>query len=235
MICIPVVVATQAEALQFIDRSAGLADILELRMDLLADGKLQGLMAAIRSAAPAVKVLVTNRPRSAASAGGEKERIAVLMEAVSLGADFVDVELETATEWMEKVRTLIGENQERTKLIVSHHDFRQTPPRQELVRLFNAAVRAGAQVTKIVTLARSQEDNLTTLSLIPYARRRKAAIIAFCMGEQGKMSRVMAPFLGSLFTFAALEDGSASAPGQLTVREMRQIWRILEESQHEGT
>lgn len=235
MICIPVVAATQDEALQFIDRSAGLADILELRMDLLADGKLDELMAAVRLAAPAVQVLVTNRPRSASKAIGEKERIDVLMEAVSLGADFVDVELATATVWREKLRTLIGENQDRTRLIVSHHDFRQTPPWQELVRLFNAAVHVGAQVTKIVTLARSQEDNLAILSLMPYARRRKLEIIAFCMGEHGKMSRVMAPLLGALFTFAALDDGSESALGQLTVREMRQVWRVMEVNQHEGT
>jgi 3-dehydroquinate dehydratase type I len=230
-----VVAATQAEALQFIDRSAGLADILELRMDLLADGKLHRLMAAVWSAAPAVKVLVTNRSGSAASTRGEQERIDVLLEAVSLGADFVDVELEAVTLWREKLLTLIGENQDRTKLIVSHHDFRHTPSRQELIRLLNAAVSAGAQVTKIVTLARSQEDNLAILSLLPYARRRKLEIIAFCMGEQGKMSRVMAPSLGSLFTFAALEDGSESAPGQLTVREMRQIWRLMEEKQHDVT
>ena len=227
MICIPVVAVTQAEALQFIDRSAILADILELRIDLLADGNLKGLLAAIRSAAPAVKILVTNRPRNAASAMGEKERIAVLMEAVSLGADFVDLELATETRWREKIQTLISANQDRTQLIGSHHDFRQTPSRQELVRLLNAAVHAGAQVTKIVTQASTQEDNLAILSLIPYARRRKWDIIAFCMGDQGKMSRIMAPLLGSLFTFAALEEGDESAPGQLTVRAMRQIWRVM--------
>ena len=233
MICIPVVAATQAEALHFIARSAALADILELRMDLLADGELNGLIAAVRSAAPAVKVLVTNRPRSAASAEEEKSRIDVLLKAVSLGADFVDLELATAIVWREKVRALITDNQDRTRLIISHHDFCQTPSRKELFRIFQAAVLAGARVVKIVTLARSQEDNLAILSLLPYARRRKMEIIAFCMGDHGKMSRVMAPLLGAFFTFAALEEGSESAPGQLTVLEMRQIWRILGEKQHE--
>jgi 3-dehydroquinate dehydratase-1 len=232
MICIPVVAATQAEALQFIARSACLADILELRMDMLGDGNLSGLMTAVRSAAPAVQVLVTNRPRGTASAGEEKERIAVLMEAVSRGADFVDVELATASTWIEKVRTAIGANQDRTRLIISHHDFLRTPPRQELVGLLNTAVHAGAQVTKIVTQARTQEDNLAILGLIPYARRRKWNIIAFCMGEQGKMSRVMGPLLGSLFTFAALAEGSESAPGQLNVRATRQIWRLMGEYHH---
>ena len=233
MICIPVVAATQAEALHFIDRSAGLADILELRMDLLADGKLDTLLAAVRSAAPAVKVLVTNRPQSRAAAGGEKERIAVLMEAVSLGVDFVDLELATETAWRKELRHLIAAGKNRTRLIISHHDFCETPSRPDLIKLFNAAVHAGAQVTKIVTQARRREDNLTILGLLSYARRRNREIIAFCMGEQGKMSRVMAPLLGSLCTFAALEEGAESAPGQLTVREMRQIWRIMEEKHHD--
>ena len=232
MICIPVVAKTQSEALQFIARSASLADILELRMDLLADGTLRELLAAVRSAAPAAQVLVTNRPRGAASARGEQERLAVLMEAVSLGADFVDVELATAPAGKEKIQALIGAHHNRTQMIVSHHDFRQTPPRQELVRLLNAAVHTGAQVTKIVTQAVTQEDNLAILSLLPYACRRKWKIIAFCMGDQGKMSRIMAPLLGALFTFAALDEGSESAPGQLTVRAMRQIWQAMGEKQH---
>jgi len=227
MICIPVVAATQSEALQFIARSAGLADILELRMDLLADGNLKELFAVARSAAPAVKILVTNRPRSSCAASDEQERVALLMDAVSRGADFVDLELATATVWREKIKTLISANQDRTRLILSHHDFCQTPSRRELARIMNAAVRAGAQVTKIVTQACTREDNLAILSLIPSARRRRHDIVAFCMGDQGKMSRVMAPFLGSLFTFAALEEGSESAPGQLTVREMRQIWQAM--------
>ena len=232
MICIPVVASTQAEALQFIARSAGLADILELRMDLLADGDLKGLLTAARTAAPAVRVLVTNRPGAATEA--EKERIDVLLEAVNLGADYVDLELTTAAVWREKVRALIGLNEGRTRLIISHHDFERTPPRRDLIGLFNEAVRSGAQVTKIVTMARSPQDNLTLLSLLPYARRRNWEIVAFCMGEQGKMSRVMAPLLGALFTFGALEQGFESAPGQLTVTEMRQILQAMGGKEHDN-
>ncbi|HLE19302.1 MAG TPA: type I 3-dehydroquinate dehydratase, partial [Syntrophales bacterium] len=77
------------------------------------------------------------------------------------------------------------------------------------------------------TMACSPEDNLTVLSLIPYAGRRNREIIAFCMGEQGRISRVMAALLGAFFTFASLKRGAESAAGQLTVREMEQIFRIL--------
>ncbi|MFZ3114570.1 MAG: type I 3-dehydroquinate dehydratase [Syntrophales bacterium] len=227
MICIPVAAATQAEALQIIKRSAGLADALELRMDLLADGNLRELLGAARSAGKA-QVLVTNRPCPDFPERGEDKRIEVLMEAVLLQADFVDVELSTAAVLREKLIACVDKHGERTRLIVSHHDFVKTPSRKILFGIFRDCVEAGAQVVKIVTWARRVEDNLKVLDLIPYARRRNLPIIALCMGEKGRMSRIAAPVLGSLFTFAALERGIESAPGQLTAGETRQIWRLLE-------
>jgi len=227
MICIPVVAATQAEALRMIRESAHLADVLELRMDLLSDGNVKELIGAARSSSASVRVLVTNREKETACSSGEKERLGVLLEAVSSGADFVDVELTTSPVWREEIRAAIGAQDNRTKLIISHHDFHKTPALKTLIRLFNESVKAGADVVKIVAMARSPEDNLKVLSLIPYAGRRNREIIAFCMGEQGRISRVMAALLGAFFTFASLERGAESAAGQLTVREMKQIFRIL--------
>jgi 3-dehydroquinate dehydratase type I len=65
------------------------------------------------------------------------------------------------------------------------------------------------------------------LGLSPYARKKGKGIIAFCMGEQGRISRVMALLLGSYLSFAALDKGAESAPGQLTIGEMRQLQEIL--------
>jgi len=228
MICIPVMAATQAEALQIIKESAGLADVLELRMDLLADGRLGELVGAIRDRAPAVKILVTNRPGPASSGRKERQRIALLKEAVSLGVDYVDVELTTAAPLREEICKLIAAERHRTALIVSHHDYQGTPAHLTLLKYFKESVQAGARVVKIATLARTPEDNLAVLSLIPYARRHDQEIVAFCMGEQGRISRVMAPLLGALFTFASLRRGAETAPGQLSVGEMKQIFKILD-------
>jgi 3-dehydroquinate dehydratase type I len=82
-------------------------------------------------------------------------------------------------------------------------------------------------VIKIVPFARSWEDNLTILSLIPFAKARKQEIVAFCMGEKGKISRIYSPFLGAAWTYASLDQGRASAPGQLTVRELTDIWKTM--------
>ena len=83
-------------------------------------------------------------------------------------------------------------------------------------------------MAKIVTFARSWEDNLKVLALIPYARKKRQAIVTFCMGEKGKMSRIFSPLMGAAWTYASLSRKQASAPGQLTIQEMRQIWERLE-------
>jgi len=88
-------------------------------------------------------------------------------------------------------------------------------------------MRYGVEVVKIVTLARSLEDNLKILPLIPLARGKKQDIVAFCMGDKGKMSRIFAPLMGGAWTYAALDQRRTSAPGQLTVGELRQVWEKL--------
>jgi 3-dehydroquinate dehydratase type I len=144
-----------------------------------------------------------------------------------MSVDFVDLELFTARPYIEKVRAAIAAQNNRTALIISHHDFRKTPSRRTLNRYFEDSVAAGAQVVKIVTLAKTPEDNLSVLNMIPYARRRNMQIIAFCMGEHGKISRVAAPLLGSMFTFASLERGCESASGQLSIGEMKQLLEMF--------
>jgi 3-dehydroquinate dehydratase type I len=88
-------------------------------------------------------------------------------------------------------------------------------------------IRLGADVVKIVPFARSWEDNLSILSMIPFAKRRRQKIVAFCMGEKGKISRIFSSFLGAAWTYASLSKAKASAPGQMTVDEVKAVWRVL--------
>jgi 3-dehydroquinate dehydratase type I len=82
-------------------------------------------------------------------------------------------------------------------------------------------------IVKIVTFARSWEDNFSILSLISHARKRNQEIVAFCMGQKGKMSRIFSPLMGAAWTYASINRGKTSAPGQLTVEEMREVWEKL--------
>jgi 3-dehydroquinate dehydratase type I len=146
---------------------------------------------------------------------------------MKLGADYVDVEVRTEDALIEELSAKIGNHHARTKWIISHHDFSGTPSVRALRRILDECRSTGADIMKIVTYANTTEDNLRTLGLIPHARREGQEIIAFCMGEMGRISRIMAPLLGSSFSYASLEKEAESAPGQLTVDEMKEISRIV--------
>jgi len=216
-VCIPIVETTVERALVAIKEAEQWADLIELRADYLKRVKLAPLLESRQK-----PFIVTHRREEEGGKykGEEKKRVSVLQEAVDLGADYIDVEL--ATE-RSSLQGLIR-NKRGTQVILSSHDFRRTPSQKELQRLFDRMVRLGADVIKIVSFARSWEDNLTILSLLPFAKARKQEIVAFCMGEKGKISRLFSPFLGAAWTYASLNKSRASALGQSTVRELRGIW-----------
>jgi 3-dehydroquinate dehydratase type I len=231
MICIPIVAGTHAGAMRTIERGAAAADVIELRMDLIHNGRLVELINQARDCDKAVKVLVTHRRKARCNPLAERKRIDVLKEAVQLGADYVDVELETDRMLREELLTTIKRLQNRTALIVSHHDFRRTPTLRALKTLFKGCVKAGAEIVKIVTWARSPEDNLWVLRLFSDAKQENIGLIAFCMGPEGRLSRIAAPILGSCLSYVTLHRGGESAAGQLTLREMNTVMEILRRGQ----
>jgi len=196
------------------------ADLIELRVDYVKDPDLAPLIENAKK-----PFIVTNRRREEGGRfrGNEQERYRVLREAVTSGVQYVDAEMRSNRALLQ---TLI-ENRNGTKIILSFHDFQGTPSQKELRAILDRMIRLEADVIKIATFARSLEDNLTMLSLLLYARESSRKIVAFCMGEKGKMSRVFSPLMGAAWTYASLSSDRASAPGQLTVGEMRGIWKRL--------
>jgi 3-dehydroquinate dehydratase type I len=225
MICISIVPGTNEEALSLLSKALPAADLVELRIDRIEKPDLPMLLYAGKK-----RILVTNRRREEGGffASCEDERIRLLVEAVNLGACLVDVEAGTSAAGVGRLGGAIRAKGGKTRLIVSHHDMQGTPTRRTLEGRLKACRLLGADIVKIVTLANTVEDNLRVLEIIPQALGLGQDIIAFCMGEKGRLSRVAAPLLGSCISYASLEEGAESAPGQLTADQMRRVLRILE-------
>jgi 3-dehydroquinate dehydratase type I len=189
------------------------ADFIEIRIDLLkADVKLEDLVADKK-----VQLIAADRSRR-----NEVDRQAMLLRAAKSGFQYVDIDLSSS-----KLQNFI--NQAKmfgAKCVVSFHDQNKTPGIPELNRILEREVSSGADVCKIVTTAHRVEDNLTLLQFIQGAQVRKKPV-CFAMGELGRMSRLLSPVFGSFFTFASLERGYETAPGQITVQEMRTAYEIL--------
>jgi 3-dehydroquinate dehydratase type I len=139
MICIPITAHTQAEALCEIEKNIHLADVLELRMDLIQDANLPALIAKCRAFDLPPKIIVTNRKKTEGgglpdrhtegniSPGEERQRVDVLKDAVKYDVDYVDIELSADHVLIAELISAIHKHGDKTKLIISHHDF-QAPP-----------------------------------------------------------------------------------------------------------
>ncbi|MFQ6085494.1 MAG: type I 3-dehydroquinate dehydratase [Candidatus Bathyarchaeia archaeon] len=196
------------------------ADLLELRADYLKEREnLQDFLGS--SSLPAI--LTVRRPEEGGVfEGNEDERIAALLKWSGEGFEYVDVELSTLG-----FSSLIDDlRRTGVKAIVSHHDMRSTPEVSKILRMVDAEIQCGADICKIVTRAKDEMDNLPCLTAVVEASKR-TEIVCFAAGEAGRISRVLSPLLGARFTFASVTRGSESAPGQLTVRELRTIYKTL--------
>ena len=97
-------------------------------------------------------------------------------------------------------------------VIISYHNYEMTPELGELEQIMNKCFEFGADIAKIATLVNVNRDNSKILSLYKAPGR----LVAIGMGELGKISRIVAPFLGAEFTYASLTDDNPTAPGQIS-------------------
>jgi 3-dehydroquinate dehydratase type I len=220
-ICVSILPKTVSEALRLIEKAeAAHADFIEVRLDCLENHR--GL-ADLATNGKTPKI-ATNMPRSCQGkfSGTEAERQQTLRDAVKSGFEYVDVELSTPQlEDLVKELKALG-----SKPIVSLHKFDGSLGISELNSILEREISSGAEVCKIVTTAKRIEDNLTTLNFTSTASS-KTKVVCFCMGELGKVSRLLSPLFGGFFTFASLERGSETASGQMTVQEMKAAYELL--------
>jgi 3-dehydroquinate dehydratase type I len=220
MICVPVLARDTGEAIEKIQRANPLADLLELRIDGMVSFDMEEMISSASK-----PVIATYRSEEEGGEGSADHETVIhhLLEAIKTGAGFLDLEYRLPQACRDE---LIGKKG-AAEIILSAHLIKGTPPSTELEDLMHKMAASGADILKIVTLALAPEDNLRVLNLIPLAQKLNQAMIAFCMGPMGRISRIASPILGGYLTFASLEEGEESAHGQIPVREMRRILSLL--------
>ena len=143
-----------------------------------------------------------------------QEAEARLITAIKAGAAYADLEIEAPPMMSKRIRREAREC--GTVLIRSYHDFETTDSKAALEALVEKCQHLGAEIVKIVTLAQSPEEAKRVLSL--YDRFAPESLVAFCMGEEGKQSRLDCLRKGAPFSYAAYDE--AAAPGQWPLEAM---------------
>ncbi|MCK5879945.1 MAG: type I 3-dehydroquinate dehydratase [Holophagae bacterium] len=162
----------------------------------------------------AEKSIATCRPRPQL----ETRRKLLLETGLKNGADFIDIEIDAKDHLLEEMGETVRKS--GSKLIVSYHNFEKIPEEPKLIEVYEKAREHDADIIKIACAVHSHEDNIRLLSLcVQYP-----SVLAIGMGPLGRLSRILAPIVGSVpFTFACPDDQPATAPGQLPYKRMKQL------------
>ena len=204
-----------SKAQEQIASAPAVADILELRLDLIADPDLNVLF---DSASLPVIATCRSKIDGGQFKGQEEARIQLLRDA--LRADYVDIEVSTPRELLQPFL----EGVDPSKIILSYHDFSHTP--EDFNPLYDAMCELPGDIIKIVTYARDLHDNLKMFDLLKRAKQENKKLIGLCMGDLGEISRVLSPLFGGFLTFGSLETGQESAPGQMPAKTLKDIYRV---------
>jgi 3-dehydroquinate dehydratase-1 len=217
-ICVSIGVEDTDEALRLLGAAGEHADLVEIRLDLLADPD-----PAIFVEVAATPLLFTCRPRWEGGFfdGDEDSRVELLRASAQLGAAYVDIELRAPTQSRDRVAEAVGQNHAR--LILSWHDFNATPERVILEELVRRMHGQGAQVGKIVTTANTRRDMARVLGLQDVAGELDFPLVSFCMGEIGMFSRVATLLLGGYMSYCSPEGAAVTASGQIEGGVLREM------------
>jgi 3-dehydroquinate dehydratase/shikimate dehydrogenase len=215
MICIPIVATTEEDALLGLKRAEKVADVIELRLDLLPRKAWPLLLKQKRK--PCIVTLRSER-QGGRFKGEEAERIQLLEETLVFQPSFIDAEWDTPPKLIERLKKRKGKE---TSLILSYHDFHGTP--DDLEGIWKKVNLGGGDLVKIATYANGMEDNVKILKL---AQNHAGKIIAFCMGPIGLATRILTLLFGGFITYGCIEEGKASAPGQISAQDLIEIYQV---------
>jgi 3-dehydroquinate dehydratase-1 len=213
--CVSIAETTPKKLNQTLKIALRKSDYVEIRFDFLKAEQIPQVLENVKK--DLKKIVCTLRPKTEGGKfdGNERERISILKLIAEYNPFLLDVEFNT----MKKEKSLVKYlKTTKTNLLISGHDFKKTPNITELKKKLNQMSKYSSNV-KIVTTAKTTDDSTRVLQL--YNKKGKINLIAFAMGDSGRISRILSLYLGSPYAYVSL--GKPIAPGQFSVDEVKKI------------
>jgi 3-dehydroquinate dehydratase / shikimate dehydrogenase len=217
-ICVSITANDVERCIEDIKQAEAYSDLIELRLDFIDNIDEESLEKIIGGTKKKVIVTCRNRDSGGKFSGSESERIKILEKAIDLGVDFIDIELESGKETINRLLS----NKKTSKIIISAHFFDRFPKLGLLENKYDKIKSFNPDLIKIVPIANSINDNFIVFKLL----KDKSDLISFCMGIKGQMSRILSPKFGSRITYASLVKGKESAQGQIAIQDLISTYNI---------
>ena len=210
MLCLSIPALPRAQVQQLVEK----AEMVEIRLDLLRPSveEVQQLFSVHGK-----KMIATCRQ----GYHTEVERANLLKAAIDAGCAYVDLEIDASVFFLDCL--IPYAKAKACKLILSYHNYEETPDRESLELNIIEAKACGADIVKIATNVNTPQDMARLFAL--YAHYQNIIVIG--MGENAKISRPASLFLGAPFTYVSPDGAEATALGQFSESEMREIMRWM--------
>jgi len=208
---------TKVITTEHIDDTADQCGLIELRLDYWQN--IEIVQVANFIAAASVPVMLTLRPISEGGRfqGSETARINLLQQLIAVSPAYLDIENTLENSVISQLKAL----NPQVKLVRSYHNFVETPA--DLAAVLAEMRHPAVHIYKIATQANSTLDALRMLQFVQ--DQQPQTIIGLCMGEYGSCTRILAPVVGSCWTYVPAHDQVEVAPGMLTLNELVNIYR----------
>ncbi|HKO97475.1 MAG TPA: shikimate dehydrogenase [Pyrinomonadaceae bacterium] len=222
-ICVPICEQSISALAEALVSAALSADLLELRLDCLNHTSVSDVALALNPLLSnfSKPVILTLRP---ANQGGYQElssesRLQFWQSNRPLTDALLDIEFD-----LIRTPKMSDAVSDWSRVICSHHDFVGLP--SDLDGLYDQLAHTPARILKIAVQAADAIDCLPIFHLLDRAQKEERELIAIAMGQAGLMTRILGPSRGSFLTYAARDNETTTAPGQIGVRELRDVYRI---------
>ncbi|WP_077596711.1 type I 3-dehydroquinate dehydratase [Oceanobacillus kimchii] len=234
-VCVPITGATKKEINDELDLLQTIkVDLVEWRGDLFQEIEnkeaVKSMLQKINQEIPNFPLLFTFRTKE--EGGGRKVTLEKYKEInrfviESELTNMIDVELHRGEKLVKELVSFAHLHNQ--KVVISNHDFNQTPSHEEIISRLKLAADYEADIGKIAVMPHSNTDVLTLLSATSdMNEQRKIPIVTMSMGGEGVISRLAGEVFGSAITFASGKQ--ASAPGQVEAKKLHSILNVIHDS-----
>lgn len=217
MICAVIKGPTYDEARRQIATVHGIVDLVEFRLDLFQTLDLNALRALRCEFSIPTIFTLRSRFQGGEYCASERDRLDDIHSLAALTPEYFDLEYNIID--INIIRQF-NIRHPKTKVILSYHNFDETP--KDLDSLYRQMRMVPADFYKIAVMAKNSVD---ALRFICWARHLDNKLIAVSMGTHGQISRIIAPMIGSPFTYASLDNALESLTGQLSVSTLIERYR----------
>lgn len=215
--CLPIIKSTRKEVLTALNTKG--YDYFEIWLDYIKDLDEKFIISVIKKFKGRLIFLFRRQDlENIKLTLQERQRIISLLANYNV---FLDIDFLTQHEELE----FLKKDKTKIKLILSFHDYRETPKLDYLLNLVAKMKRYSPDIYKFATFCQTEQDSLNLLNLLLKLKEQELKYIVLGMGEKGLITRIVGPMWGNEMIFAPKNLKEKSAKGQLTKKSLELILR----------